>query len=147
MGMSRIRSWFERGDRTEKPPEPEPCKHDWQVVHEYNPKDLLEHMIGPVNIREDKKWFWGFDNVRHVKVWAYDFDLGYGVRLKSKEFYVQQHNVNDMICLECGECRNGKQLFVDKVMQKYKDKVDRDRRAKERQELAEKMWKERGCGK
>jgi hypothetical protein len=163
--ISIIHKFFKKTPPPEE--EEERCQHDWATVTTYDPKELLGQMrrgsyppecqqrgVGPCNIRKVKRYTMGdgmgYNTIRSSHtfptfVWQYDFDLGYGVMMKSHSFYVSTHDVSDRVCLLCGQCHEGKQLFVKKVMDQMKDKLRQDQEMCARTELAKKMWKDGGC--
>jgi hypothetical protein len=135
----------------EIPIEEEPeCKHDWATVKEYDKKELLNSMIGVVNITGLKRNTWIYNQYRAVDVWAFDFDIGFPpggskpILLQSADFYVKKGMVYDKVCLTCGECSQGKKNFISEIMGKYHAKVQHDENMKERKAIATKMWEE-GC--
>lgn len=125
--------------------EEERCKHDWATVETFNRRTLLRNIPGVINIQEGTKIIY----TRPTKmddVYTFEWeDSEYS--LQSSFFYTPQRwDIKNMVCLKCGECSDGKKVFVEKILEKVHSKIKHDKDMKERLELAVKMWEE-GCKK
>ena len=111
--------------------------HDWEVIKNIRVKDLLKLVVERLML-----------NINFCSVLSYT--NRYIFTLEGMQICLgKQYDLEQKVCLRCGECVDGIQQMVDIAVSKYKDEVKRlaekDRLHESRQKLAKKLWKENCC--